>query len=650
MSHSPNPKKIDELLAVAVDLQPRPDFAAWRQNHPEAVAALQSLPVILSKRRSKMIRIARYSTSVAAVLLVAVAAWWMFLSSSTAAAWAQVIEQLLRARNATCQLTFYRGGETTDKVYIEGDRTRYEGVGTIGIADFRTGKLLELNTSTKKATLRDLVKDSDGHAIRRSNLLADLLKLKDAASKVLPDEGAGGVLCHVYRVDKPVLLGWDVPWVKLWIDPRTNLPTQVHTLVADGQIAVTYHDFLWNEPLDESLFSLVPPKGYELVDEKAQKAKKARKAISMQEAVAVLDAAEGGAILGRELRGEEATKALDMLGQQIESNFKAIKSWSGTYRLDIQPPTPPQVSHVMIEFSVEPGRDRIRTDYREVRQPQAPLKPASPQTREDSLRTLPPPVFEPREWRWVRTAEESLQFPMNELRGRVAGFPQAGSDPAHPFRIVYREGPGATHHYDRYTFVDPRTFLDGDGGAPYWEVCTWNASALRGERGDNSDYAKKNVIVRQRRNGTATEYVLFIRYRGSEDDVSDNVISKTVFSSQSGFNVVSRRSYMRSRLYRSEQCRFRQEKGVFIPERIEYRQYQLPSVKGSTGAMTSDRVFTLQQSKVNEPIDPAVFEISSLGLRRGDRMADWIERRAQVFDGKRFVPAEQFNAGQQGRK
>ena len=35
----------------------------WK--HPEAVDALQSLPIILSKRRSKMIRIARYSTSVA---------------------------------------------------------------------------------------------------------------------------------------------------------------------------------------------------------------------------------------------------------------------------------------------------------------------------------------------------------------------------------------------------------------------------------------------------------------------------------------------------------------------------------------------------------------------------------------------------------
>ncbi len=645
MNDSPNRTKLDELLAAAVDLAARPDFAAWRRQHPEAVDALQSLPAILAKRRSKVIRIARYSTSVALVLFVVVAAWWMFFSSSTATAWAQVIEQLSRVHNATCRLSIHRGPGTTDIIYIAGDRTRYEDGPRIGIADFGKGELLELNTATKRATLRDLVKDSGGHAVRGSNPLADMLKLKDAATKRLPDETIGGVICHVYRIDKPVFLGWDVPWVKLWIDPQTNLPAQVHTLIGNGQIAITYHDFHWNEPLDESLFSLVPPKGYEFVDEKeTRKAETRRKAMSMHEAVAVLDAADrAGANLGRELHGEEATKTLDMLGRRIEANFKAIASWSGTYRLDQQPPMPPQVSHVMIEFFVEPGRDRIRTDYREVGRPQPPAKRPAPRTPEDSFRMPPSFVFQPREWRSVRTGEESLRFPVNELRNNVEGFPQAGGDPAHPFRILYREGPGATHHYDQYTFVDPRTFLGGNGGMPYWKVCSCNASALRGERGDNyCDYAKKNVILRERRNGKGTEYALFIRYRTSEDNVSENCVSENVFSSQAGFNVVARRSFMQGHLYSSEQCHFRQEKGVFIPDRMKYEHYGHRGAKNSTDVLTSRRTFTLKQSKLNEPIDPAVFEISSLGLRRGDRLADWIEHRVRVFDGERFVPVEQF--------
>ncbi|MFZ1932823.1 MAG: hypothetical protein WAU84_03670, partial [Thermoguttaceae bacterium] len=105
MSPSPNRSKLDDLLAGAVDLAARPDFSAWRRQHPEAVDSIESLPVILAKRRSKMIRIARYSTSVALVLLVAVGAWWVVFSSGTATAWAQVIEQLSRVRNARCQLS-----------------------------------------------------------------------------------------------------------------------------------------------------------------------------------------------------------------------------------------------------------------------------------------------------------------------------------------------------------------------------------------------------------------------------------------------------------------------------------------------------------------------------------------------------------------
>ena len=655
MSPSPNRSKLDDLLAGAVDLAARPDFSAWRRQHPEAVDSIESLPVILAKRRSKMIRIARYSTSVALVLLVAVGAWWVVFSSGTATAWAQVIEQLSRVRNARCQLSVHRGPETTDTIYIAGDRTRYERPPTIGIADFQKGELLELNTATKKATLRDLVKDSDGRAVRGSNPLADLLKLKDAASKRQPDESIDGVLCHVYRVDKPVFLGWDVPWVKLWIDPRSNLPAQIHTVIADGQIAVTYHDFRWNEPLDESLFSLVAPKGYELVDAtERKKGQKVREANSMQAAVAAIDAADGSqANPGRELHGDDVPKTLDVLSRPIEANYKAIVSWSGTYELKMRPPSLAGVSRVVINFHVEPGRDRLRTDYREIRPPQPPVKSAPPQQHDGFGRIPFPPVPEAREWRWVRTPDHSLQFPMNDLRNQVQGFPQAGSGPDQPFRILYREGPGATHLASCSTFVDPRSFIGGNGGLSYWKVCSGYASCLRGNGRIDPDHARKNLVLRQRRNGTATEYVLLIRYRCSDDnDMSANVIGEDVFSSAAAFNVVSHRTFEQGHLVSSEQRTFQQEKGIFIPARIEFQTYQGPNnphgdphSKHAMGAMTSHRIFTLQQTKVNEPIDPAVFEMSSLGLRRGDRVADWIEHRVQVFDGKELVPVERFKSG-----
>ena len=253
----------------------------------------------------------------------------------------------------------------------------------------------------------------------------------------------------------------------------------------------------------------------------------------------------------------------------------------------------------------------------------------------------------------MRTPDHSLQFPMNDLRNQVQGFPQAGSRPDQLFRVLYREGPGATHLASCSTFVDPRSFIGGNGGLSYWKVCSVYASCLRGKGRIDPDHAKRNLVLRRRRNGTATEYVLLIRYRCSDDDdISANVIGEDVFSSAAAFNVVSHRTFEQGRLVSSEQRTFRREKGIFIPAKIEFRTYQDPHnvcgdphSKVAVGTMTDHRVFTLKQTKVNEPIDPAVFEISSLGLRRGDRIADWIEHRVQVFEGKKFVPVEQFKSG-----
>ena len=70
MTHSPQKKKLDELLSGAVDLQAQPDFAEWRRSIPRPIEALKSLPTIITRRRYAMIRIVRYSTSAAAAILL----------------------------------------------------------------------------------------------------------------------------------------------------------------------------------------------------------------------------------------------------------------------------------------------------------------------------------------------------------------------------------------------------------------------------------------------------------------------------------------------------------------------------------------------------------------------------------------------------
>ena len=266
----------------------------------------------------------------------------------------------------------------------------------------------------------------------------------------------------------------------------------------------------------------------------------------MQASVAALDAADGpNAKPGAKFPPGEAATILDMIGHRIEANYKAIKTWSGAY--DIDEPCPmggvnagvEQPSHAVVDFAADVGRNRLRTDYRESKSPAAKVPP--PQQKDMDGRIRPTLTRNPGEWHWVKTPEYTLQFSVKELRNKVEGFPEAGNGSGPQFRILYREGAGETH----FSYcVDPRLFLKGsvntNGGLPYWKDCAWIASVLRGEH-PKGNYAK-NMMLREHRNGTATEYVLLIRdrcYGGG------HMMDERVYSSQAGFNVVSDRRMQR---------------------------------------------------------------------------------------------------------
>ena len=61
-------------------------------------------------------------------------------------------------------------------------------------------------------------------------------------------------------------MGFKVPWVKVWLDPQTDLPVQLHSVVLDGRMAWTFTDFRWNEPFDEELMQLVRAQGIRICE------------------------------------------------------------------------------------------------------------------------------------------------------------------------------------------------------------------------------------------------------------------------------------------------------------------------------------------------------------------------------------------------
>jgi len=632
MTHSEHKRKLDDLLADAVDLRPKPNFAQWQRKHPEAIEALQSLPAVMTKRRFAMARIIRYSTSALAVVLLLVAgAWWMLFSGSVRKSWAQVIDQLAQIRSATCTLRVYeRKLRETSRVYLEGSRVRIEGDDYIRILDFDEGKTLWAAPSLKKGMMRDIT--SDERMVVGSNPLNDLIKMKDAPAEHLPDETVDDTLGRVYRVKTNTFVGFKVPWVKLWLDPQSNLPLQIHAVVADGRMSWTFTEFHWNEPFDEDLLKPVVPEGYEVLSNPYETASAAT--TDKVEAKVEPLQRDSDEEEGRDIPVEEIANKLDMLGQRIEANYKAITSWSGTYDLVEQrakrgPPGADEytrVSHAAVEFFAEPTRDRIRIDYREV---------------EPTVISDPNIHAVPIDARWVRTPEHLLQFsPSNlEQEHHVEGFPRIENDVPGAFRVLYREPPKGAERYMYQGYVDPRSFFGNGSEQPYRTLCSTAAGILRGEHGaDNAEYGKKNMAMRERRKGAGAEYVFAQRFK----PVESGPTFEWVFSSEVGFNVVSQTIVSQGELRQSQEYTFRAEKGIFLPFEAQHKQYEDSNTPDSAKSPTMHRTFTLKTTRVNEPIDPAVFEPASLGLKEGDRMVDRIENQMLVFDGEQFVPAEKF--------
>lgn len=644
MSHPNENEKLKDLLSRAADLQPQPDFDQWKRQYPEAVNALESRPSVMAnqRRKDKMIRFARYGATAAAVTLLTVAGvWWLVVNQGATSAFADVIEQLGHVKNVTCQMRCHMGGdEVTFRLHIQGSRVRIEEPEVVNVLDFDKNKMLEAFPRSKEARISD-VTDREDRAILASNPLDDLLKMKDANSRRLGKERIGDTECHVYGFDHPVLfLDEEFQPFRLWVDQKTNLPVQLHAVIEDGIATITFTDFKWNQRFDESLFRLAVPDGYELVEERKDENASPERQLPSDDATHDRE----GRIQEEEIA--RIADTLEMLGQKTEANYNAITSWSGTYKLtdrtfwrkyvlaDRKETGPVWlVSNVLVTFSIDATADRIRTDYKQT-EPTRILNAETDQPLTTSSSA--------REYRWLGTLEHFFRFPVDSLRDHVEGFPhvEGFGGPGRRGRILHREGPRAAEMYDAGDkYVDPRTFY-GTGVRVSWRKCFLYANALRGERSsEEHQHAKENARLTQRQNGDATEYVLTIRHPDPAVG-TDRLVQTMAFLSKAGFNLVSYTMVSSGQPHSTLRCSFREKDGVFIPSEYEYRKFKNSDVDGAY--LIRHRHFTLKDVRVNETLDPAVFEIEHLGLRYGDRMVDRIENRLMVFDGERFVPAEKF--------
>ncbi len=135
-------------------------------------------------------------------------------------------------------------------------RTELPG-GDVTIMDRTKGKTLVLNVTGKLATL--LENKAGGQAGRGEDQIDQLRHFRGKPEEDLGEKVIDGRPARGFRLSAG---GWSSV---VWVDSKTDLPVRMetrNTLNADGAQAVVYSDFVFDAPLDESLFRMTAPEGY----------------------------------------------------------------------------------------------------------------------------------------------------------------------------------------------------------------------------------------------------------------------------------------------------------------------------------------------------------------------------------------------------
>jgi outer membrane lipoprotein-sorting protein/phage-related protein len=165
-------------------------------------------------------------------------------------------------------------GTTSVVMMLGPDRTRRESVEpgeskTVHIWDGRQGKSISLIPDQKRATISDKKHGAKDKTPNRAPLDAAAgfrTLLLDAQEKPgVKRESFGETEMDGRRVVGVRITDSDGMVMSVWGDPKTGLPVRIETtMTTHPNMASTMSDFEFNVELDESLFSVEPPPGYEI--------------------------------------------------------------------------------------------------------------------------------------------------------------------------------------------------------------------------------------------------------------------------------------------------------------------------------------------------------------------------------------------------
>jgi hypothetical protein len=158
-----------------------------------------------------------------------------------------------------------RGEPTVSQLYYSGNRVRNEGpLGMVSVTDFDKGVVMAIWRRRGRAEISPIY--GAERQERNVDLRTRLRNLAESGAKRLPDRQMNGRM-----VSEFVMRVKDQDFT-VTIDPRTKLPIRMEVVYrkqpekGQGEMREVYTDFVFDEPLDEALFRIEAPEGFEVIN------------------------------------------------------------------------------------------------------------------------------------------------------------------------------------------------------------------------------------------------------------------------------------------------------------------------------------------------------------------------------------------------
>lgn len=238
-------------------------------------------------------------TKLAAAAVIVIAAFFVISQiSSPTPAFAKVIEKVVNADSISFLFKQQLGDQPVfvSKMYIQGEKIRMDMIGAEGekpgleqlrkemkrrnltalqstIGDFTAREAMDLDHFRKTFKKRQL-DDRTVAEFTRANLVEQFRSVKPEDALRTGEESQNGQKIDVYLVRyvdimgiKAELSGQEGQRMTVWVDRASNLPVKIlletsFHVEGTSRDWIEFSEFVWNEPLDEALFSLQAPEGY----------------------------------------------------------------------------------------------------------------------------------------------------------------------------------------------------------------------------------------------------------------------------------------------------------------------------------------------------------------------------------------------------